>query len=493
MTLYRPCIDTGLNVFDFSVGLVVGVLAAIGAAIVIYIFCRRRRARRALENDFYPKTGQYSNNFTESYGGSPVSPIAQHEDSEKGYGYGVVRNLPPNNGPLSPVNNNGLLSPNTARDPFNLPPITISAPLSNLPYGTPIQRPHKNTSPMSDADLAVAYPAAGRLATYPKKTRSWGRSRGRKKMASLTYRPNSTLTAVERNSASKLIRIESSSSNDDVRGDASTSGHGHSPSTESTLVQAQRNRKQDIYGAQREIRTPSTIQSVGAEEMEEEDQSPIYNPPFSGSRPLPQLPLFTRPRPAPSPPSISGSEYSDYQPRARSDDGPGRSIPGQLPVPPEAHRPDSDGSNISGIVALLNQRNANAAPGGGTLPLVPHRPPPARFIKRARSQRGSPTQESSRLSPTSTFRSYGRGPGSPTRAGPSSPIRSRMSPTSPTSRSFKSRGAYDGSFGRARGMGMTGLSEEHEHDGGTFTGPSTFGEEGTFGRTSDDWPGGKAF
>lgn len=209
------------------VGIVIGVIGGSVAILLLLAFLLRRRQwmrrRGAALGD---GTDTYSNPFGD---GKRYSATMAERERDERLQYA---------GPLVPTSS--LLSPKTARDPFTTsPPMAGPSGASPAPpydFGGPAplqDQPHRQTTvPLSDAELAATYPAAGRLASYPSK-KGWGIGGSKKKkLATMMYRPNSTLTPGERNSAKALIRIDSASSHEDHRGNVNPGyggDEGHRP------------------------------------------------------------------------------------------------------------------------------------------------------------------------------------------------------------------------------------------------------------------------
>ncbi|KAG8935229.1 hypothetical protein FRC01_005485 [Tulasnella sp. 417] len=470
------------------VGIVLGVIAGTLLLLIAALCLFRRRyllRRRAKERDLYggASSTEYSNPFNDDK--RYPSLILEKDNAERMYNYamGTVTTNPTSGG------GGGLLSPSTARDPFTAGRVRVGGTSPpGLPYdgyaSSPTFVDHTSpqpTIPMTQANMDASYSAAGRMASLPKKSGSWRRSKSkRKKLAELKYRPNSTLTDGERNTTKTLIRIESSSSGEDHRGNEMPSGSYESGPRNLRDV-GRGGRSVDGH----DLRSRSTFQS--------------YQSTQDGNQPFrfDDRPPYPREAPAPisSPPPMM-----DHR-RARSDEThtSSQTIQPRYLAAPQAPRrpprPDSDeGSTFQGISNLLTARSANApasppshyAPSPSPLPVS--QPP-----RRPFATRSSPTGYEN---PWST-------------PGPSRPAPAHFGPRAPQPGGYDNQPrGYDnqprgynnqprgynnqpGSMPNTAAMyfGKKSLSVE---DDDAISGPSTFGEEGTLARSSESWKGGKA-
>ncbi|KAG8959742.1 hypothetical protein FRC05_007584 [Tulasnella sp. 425] len=438
-----------------SVGAIVGIVLGVIAGTLLILtaalcFFRRRYLvrRQAKQRDLYASSTEYSNPFNDDR--RYPSLMLEKDNAERMYNYamGTVTTNP---------NSGGMLSPSAARDPFSSPRVRMPSTSPPVPpydgyASSPTfvdHNPMQPTLPMTEADLDASYPAAGRLASFPKKSSSWRRTKSKKKkLAELKYRPNSTLTDGERTTTKTLIRIESSSSNEDIR--------GNGPRTMRDVGRAGRS----VDG--HEMRSRSTFQSYASTQ---DGHHPFR---FDDRPPHPR---------DPSAAIVSPGPVMDHR-RARSDETHRYSqiIQGQYLAAPQAPqrppRPDSDeGSTFQGISNLLTARSANApasppshyAPSPSPLPTSP---PPSR---RPFATRSSPTHfEQSRAPPPP----------------------SRPAPAHFVQRAARPRGFENLPNGGTVYYGRA--SSSVEDDDGRISGPSTFGEEGTLARSSESWKGGKA-
>lgn len=441
-------------------GVIAGVLLILVAALCLF---RRRYLlrRRAKERDLYgaASSTEYSNPFNDDK--RYPSLILEKDNAERMYNYamGTVTTNP---------RSNGLLSPSSARDPFNANRVRIgstSPPV--LPYdgyaSSPTVVDHNPTQPsipMTEANMAASYPAAGRMASLPKKSGSWRRSKSkRKKLAELKYRPNSTLTDGERNTAQTLIRIPSSSSGEDHRGNEVPSGSYQTGPR--TLRDAGRGGR-SVDG--HDLRSRSTFQSYGSTQDG-------HHPFRFDDRP---------PYPREAPVAVSSPPPMMDHRRARSDETHTSTQTIQPryfaapQAPPRPPRPDSEeNSTFRGISNLLTARSANApasppshyAPSPSPLPTSP--PPRRPFATRS--------------SPTNYENPW------------SAPQPSRPAPAHFAPRGTQPRG-YDNQPGPMANPGASyfGRKSSSVEDDDAVSGPSTFGDGGTLARSSESWHGGKA-
>ncbi|KAG8905319.1 hypothetical protein FRB99_000245 [Tulasnella sp. 403] len=336
-------------------GIIIGAVGGLVALFLLALFYIRRRQYANRRKDASGH-GTYSNPFDDDhgrYGSAPFGP-----DGEK---------------PLHYSRDLGLLSPSTANDPFTPGPPRYSSPDSPtyftqpfsqteayMDYGhsaipsPPPSQPHPAT-PRSATEFAgesSAYAAAGRLDSYPSRSRSKSRqrtpsspstrskSKSKGKMPALTYRPNSTLTPNERESANTLIRIESASSKDGRHGTRRKQGERSA---------------EDPY----EDAPPSATTSHSMRSLTSSEHEPQY------TRTNPSHYSYTSQEPR------SPFEY-DHSPRLQQFGSTSRSTaakPSQpSPMSPKAERarsPSSDYSmesmdDVQRIVKLLNQRSTAA-------------------------------------------------------------------------------------------------------------------------------------
>ncbi|KAG9019436.1 hypothetical protein FRB90_002259 [Tulasnella sp. 427] len=426
-------------------GVVAGTLLVLTAALCLYR--RRYLLRRAKERDFYggASSTEYSNPFNDDK--RYPSLMLEKDNAQRMYNYAM------GNANANP-NSASLLSPSTARDPFNNPRVRIastSPPV--LPYdgyaSSPTVVDHIPSQPtygLTEADIAASYPSAGRMSSFPKKSNSWRRSKSKKKkLADLKYRPNSTLTAGERVSARTLIRIESSSSNEDHRGSAAPiSSYESGPRILRDVGRS--NRSMDGH----ELRSQQSYAST-------QDG----NHPFRFDRPP-----YTR---DPSTGISSPPPVMDHR-RIRSDetDRQSQTTRSQYLSPPQAPRrpprPDSEeGSTFRGIANLLNARSANAPASPPSsyaptpIPMSPSSPPPT--ARRPFATRSSPTNfENPRSPPT-----------------PSKPV-----PAHFVQRAAQPRGYNEPSGSRTA------------NPGAMYFGRRSESVEDDAARSSESWHGGKA-